>query len=187
MLHRVFTAIALPQNVKEELFNFSKRYYQIPAKWVSKDNLHITLNFLGKLDDKQLLETINSVKNIVPQIDQFLVKLSEVAYAPPKTYPPKMIWANIEENKELSSLQFELEKNIFGLSSYKYKVKENQEFSPHITLARIKSFDFRRLNQKIEIEEDLNIEFKVNAVQIIESELKREGPQYTILENIFLH
>ncbi len=187
MLHRIFTAISLPEETKEKLFNLSKIYSQLPAKWISKENLHITLNFLGKLDDKQLSETIDVAKKIISQSNQFVIKLEEAVFAPPKVFPPRMVWVNIEKNQKLLKLQAELENNIFNLPSYQYKIKENQSFSPHITLARIKSFDFRRLGQDIKIEQILNNEFKVNSIQIIESELKREGPQYTILETIALN
>ena len=186
MLHRIFTAISLPENVKKQLLAFSKEHYQLPAKWVNRENLHITLNFLGKLDDNQLLETIEAVKSVVPPLSAFSIRLDRISYGPDEKFPPRLVWVSLEKNKELYQLQKDLEDTIFNLPSYKYKIKEKQKFSPHITLARIKAFEFRKLSQNIEINQPLNIGFEVKAVQVIESELKKEGPQYTILENLSL-
>lgn len=183
MLHRIFIAINFPENIKDKLLGFEKEY-KIPAKWVSRENLHITLNFLGNLDDNQLLETIETVKQISASHNPFIINLKKICYGPPKKFPPRMIWIEMEKSEGLSKLQIDLENNLFNLPSYKYKEKEeDHSFHPHITLARIKSFEFRALGDLPEINEELNLSFEAKSIEVMESELKKGGPEYSILES----
>jgi len=64
------------------------------------------------------------------------------------------------------------------------KIKEFN-LTPHITLGRIKTWEFRRMEpeERPEINEDINLNFEVNSIEIMESQLKRNGPDYTILES----
>ncbi len=186
MLHRVFIAINFPEDIKEKLFNFSNRYPNLPARWVKKENIHITLSFLGNLDDDQLVETIETVKEVAARHNPISIKLNKICYGPPKKFPPRMVWVEGEEDNDLSRLHTDLEDTLFNLSSYQYKIKENRIFSFHITLARIRSFEFRQLGENIEVNEDLNLNFEVDAIQVVESQLKKTGPKYTLLESISL-
>jgi 2'-5' RNA ligase len=186
MLHRVFIAINFPEDIKEKLFDFSRKYPQLPARWAGKENIHITLSFLGNLDDNQLLETIESVKDVASRHNPFLIRLNRLSFGPPKKFPPRMVWVEGEKNDALSRLHTDLEDTLFNLPSYQYKTKENRPFSLHITLARIKSFEFRRLGGKQEINEDIDLNFEVNSIEVMESQLKRTGAEYAILESVNL-
>ena len=186
MLHRVFIAINLPEKIKEKLFSFTKKYSSIPAKWVEKENIHITVLFLGKLDDNQLLETIQSAKQVLKNYEPFLVDIKQLAYGPDNKFPPRLIWAEVNKSKEFSVLKNNLENTIFNLPEYKYKTKEGKGFNPHITIARIKNFEFQAMADRPEIEISLNMPFEVNSIDIMESVLTKKGPEYTILESINL-
>ena len=186
MLHRVFIAINFPEDIKEKLSSFSNKYPHLPARWVKKENIHITLSFLGNLDDNQLLETIETVKEVAARHNAMSIKLNKICYGPPKKFPPRMVWVEGEKNDALSRLHTDLEDTLFNLSSYQYKTKENRLFSLHITLARIKSFEFRKLRENIEINGDLDLDFEVDTIQVIESQLKKTGPEYAVLESISL-
>lgn len=166
------------------LLEFSKKYSFLPARWMGKENIHITLNFLGNLDDNQLLETIETTKKVSVLHRPFLVKLDKACYGPPKKFPPRMVWLTIDKSEPLFSLQNDLENSLFNLPSYQYKIKERRGFSPHITLARIKSFEFRRLGRGPEIEEDMNLSFEVDSIEVMESHPKKTGAEYTILESV---
>ncbi|MBU3964131.1 RNA 2',3'-cyclic phosphodiesterase [Patescibacteria group bacterium] len=185
MLHRVFIAINFPEKIKDRLLEFEKEY-KIPAKWVSRDNLHITLSFLGNLDENQLVETIETIKRVCVSHNPANIKLKKICYGPPKKFPPRMVWVEMEKNEKMAKLQLDLENNLFNLPSYQYKENENHSFHPHITLARIKAFEFRALGERPEINEELDLSFEVNSIEVMESDLKRNGAEYIILESISL-
>ena len=60
MRRRVFIAINLPENIKKELSDYQFKWLELPASWVKKENLHITLSFLGYLIDEELLEVLKT-------------------------------------------------------------------------------------------------------------------------------
>ena len=65
---------------------------------------------------------------------------------------------------------------------------ENRTFAPHITLARISSWEFRSIEpeERPEINEKIDLMFTVESIEVMESELHRGGPVYTILESHLL-
>ena len=64
-------------------------------------------------------------------------------------------------------------------------MSEKRGFSSHITLERIRQWEWRRIEpeERPEIEEEINLSFLVNSIKVMESLLKRKGPKYTILES----
>lgn len=186
MLHRVFTAIDLPEELKEKLLAIRNKYPDIPARWTDRQNIHITLNFLGNVDDNQLKEVLEKTQAVVSKHEPFTIKTERIFFGPPGKFPPRMLWLGIKQNQELTKLQSDLENELFSLESFKFKKSEQRKYHPHVTLARIKSFAFRRLSNPPEINFDLDFVFEAVCLDIIESDLKRGGPEYIILKTIDL-
>jgi len=185
MLHRTFIAINLQNNIKDKILDYRKDFLHIPAKWVEKENLHITLNFLGNLDDTQLMETIGIIEGVVENYESFVLNIEQMGFDNKK--PPRLIWLTLKKNQILNNLYQELEDNIYNLDSYQFKTREQRNFNAHITLARIKGFEAKRLQeQDFDIKKTLNLSFEVNSIEIMESELKKTGPEYTILRSFEL-
>ena len=61
---RLFVAINLPEEIKKNLFCFKNRYLEIPARWTKKENLHITLYFIGYVSEKNLEKIREALKEI---------------------------------------------------------------------------------------------------------------------------
>lgn len=178
MKHRVFIAINLPEKIRERLASYQDKWPELPAKWTKKDNLHITLEFLGYVSDEEILEICETAKETASKHESFEVKLTKICYGPMgkmpysetssltgrlargENRPPRMIWAIGEEIKGF---------DIF----------------PHITLARIRTWQWKQIEpeERPEIEEDINLSFEVNSLEVMESQLKRGGPSYAILES----
>lgn len=185
MLHRTFIAINLDDVLKDKILEYKEDFSHIPAKWADKENIHITLSFLGNLDDTQLMETINIVEGVLNNYEPFVLNIKEIGLGP--KFPPRLIWLTLDENEILNKLNQELEDNIFSLDSYRFKTKEQRAFTPHITLARIKSFESKKLDREsFNIKKPLDMSFEVHSIEIMESELKRSGPEYTILRSFEL-
>ena len=58
MRHRIFIAINLPEDIKKKLTDYQAKWLELPCRWTKKENLHITLMFLGYLSDEELLEIL---------------------------------------------------------------------------------------------------------------------------------
>src|SRR5438552_2652974 len=100
--HRIFIAISLPNDIKRVLADYEKKWsrsqsdrgssmesgHDLPAKWTSPDNLHITLIFLGNLTDQELGEVCMAVKEAAKEHHTFEITLNHVGYGPDDKMPP---------------------------------------------------------------------------------------------------
>ena len=175
-------AINLPGDIKKELFAYSEKWAELPAKWTEKDNLHITLEFLGSLTDEEVGEVCVAVKGVAERHKSFSLNINQILYGPPKKMPPRMVWAEGDKSKELTKLRDDLENALTEKVRF---VPENRTFAPHITLARISSWEFRAIEPEEvpEINESIDLMFTVESIEVMESELKKGGPVYTVLES----
>jgi len=185
---RIFIAINLPEDIKKKLADYKEKWPELTARWTRTDNIHITLVFLGYVSDEQIPEICRAVEEVVLKHDSFDINLNRICYGPLSQNefgsglisgekPPRMVWAIGEKITELSLLKKELDEKL--------GVFENREFSPHITLARVSKWAWQRIEpeERPEINEEINLIFSVNSVEIMESVLKRGGPEYIVLES----
>ena len=186
MRKRIFIAINLPEDIKRKLSVYQEKWPDLPIKSVKPDNLHITLVFIGSIRDEELLEICKITKEAVSGNSSFSINLDRICYAPPKKIPPRMVWAEGQKVEELANLKQDLEKSLID-SGINFSL-ENRDFRPHITLGRIKAWEWKRIEpeERPEIDEEISLNFPVNSIEVMESELKRAGPKYTILESISL-
>ena len=197
--HRIFIAINFPENIKKKLADYQKKIEELftlhqklrfgagPVRWTKVNSLHITLIFLGYITDEELLETCKITKEVAKKYSSFFVNLNEICYGPVDKKPPRMVWVLGEKSQEFSDLKDDLEKSLLDSEKINFS-PENRKFSPHITLGRIKQWEWRRIEpeERPEIKEEINLNFPVDSIEIMESELKRTGPEYTILESYSL-
>ena len=183
MLHRIFLAINLPPEIKNKLEQLQSQWSGIPAKWVKIENLHITLLFLGSVKSEFLPKIFETTKTVAESFSSFEIKLKKIAFFPPKKMPPRMIWVFLEESKTLTDLKTALEQKI--ITQKPSFQQEERKLSPHITLARIKKFEFRNLEKDEipEVNETINLSFGARSIDIMESHLKRGGPLYSLLQS----
>ena len=186
-MKRVFVAINLQDKIKNKLSEFQKNieseFEFCPIKWAKKDSFHITLLFLGSVKSEQIPEVIKIVKRIALQNPVFSMNLNKICYAPIGVIPPKMIWIKSKKNEQAVKIKKEMEKEFLNLNISSFRA-ENRNFIPHITLGRIKQWDWRGLDQdeKPKIENDISLNFQIKSIDVMESRLKRSGAEHTILQ-----
>ncbi len=183
--HRVFVAINFSPDVKDFLFSHSKKWPELPAKWTNLDNIHITLVFLGNLDDSEIGQVCMAVKEVAKQHNTFTLNFNKISYGPIGKIPPRMVWAGVEKSRELSSLKNDLEEFLLEKINLK---KDTKKFSPHITLARINSFEWRVIEpeERPEVNENIDLRLSVESIEVMESVLKKTGPEYSVIESFSL-
>lgn len=186
MPRRIFIAINLPEKIKIQLVNYQRKWPELPVRWTKKDNLHITLVFIGYLKDEEIPEICQIVEEIAGKNSIFTISLNKIVYAPPKKMPPRMVWISGEKSEQLTKLQRALENSLLASPLKKNIKQEKRLYSPHITLGRIKRWDFKQLEieERPSINEDVSFNFEVSSIEIMESQLKRTGAEYTVLESV---
>lgn len=184
MKRRIFIGICLPENLRKKLSDYQEKWPELPVRWTKRENLHITLLFIGSVSDQDIPEICRITREVASHHPVFGLNLTKISYGPPKKMPPRMIWAVGQESKELGKLQKDLENSLFTpfetLSESQVRL-----FAPHITLGRIRQWDFQRIEpeERPEVEEDVSFSFEVSSIEVMESQLKRGGPEYTVLES----
>lgn len=179
---RVFIAIRPSQKARDRLFSFSRKWQEIPCRWIKPENIHFTLIPPMYLDENELSELISSIKAKSPDWTPFYLKLKKIAYGP-FGKPSRMVWAVGEPNKELIELKNAVEEAIFD-AKIPFREETRPFKYPHLTLARMYQEEWREYEPKPKIDEPLNLEIPVESIEIMESELKRGGAEYTALDSI---
>jgi 2'-5' RNA ligase len=184
MRRRIFIAINLPQEIKNKLISYQREWPELPVRWIMADNLHITLVFIGYVSDEELLETCKTAKEVAKRHSPFSITINRICYGPIKKMPPRMIWAVGEKSQEFASLKNDLDKSLLDSGGVRFS-PERREFSPHITLGRIRQWEWRRIEpeERPVVDRELNLTFQVASIEVMESKLKRGGAEYAILES----
>jgi len=185
MKRRLFIAINLPDNIKDKLIDYQKKWTDLPVRWTPKPNLHITLVFIGYVGNDEMYEIANIVKETVGRHNSFDISLERIILGPPHK-PPRMVWAEGEKSEEIAGLKNDLEELLLESNNSGYRKQETRAYRPHITLGRIKHEEWRRLSFQPKIDEEFNFSFSVESVEVMQSDLKKDGAEYTILESVEL-
>jgi 2'-5' RNA ligase len=168
---RVFIAIELPQELKEKIFTLAEEVTQgMDIKLVGKENLHLTLAFLGEVPEEKIPEMVAVLKNLPARGK---IHLTLGSWEPfPQKQRPHGIWINV--GGETGKL-FGLYKRIIdGLLAKGFVLTKNAlQFSPHITVGRLKSGGVRSL-EKV----SLPASFTAEKISLFESRLTENGPLY---------
>lgn len=181
MKRRIFIAINLPQDVKKKLLDFGEKWEYLPVRWTKKDSLHLTLVFIGYVSDEEVYEICKITKEVAQKYEPFFINFERILYGPPGK-PPRMIWLKGRASEELSKIKQELENALTSSEKVAPFKIERRPFSPHITLARMKMGEWHQLDELPRIEQDFKQSVPVASLDVMESDLKRDGAEYTILE-----
>ena len=185
---RLFLAIDIPPRAREIITALQNRFKPLGfnASWVAPENVHLTLQFLGDTPPEQIPDIHQGVSAAVTPVPQFMVALKEVGVFPKLKKPPRILWVGMEDPKNrLAVLQENIAKQMEEIGF----PKEKRNFTPHLTLARIrqdrggKRAKLERLKREVESSPEIEMEsFKIDAVQLIESQLTPRGSVYTVLK-----
>ena len=176
---RLFIAIDLPEEIKQILEEVKAPLKDIKGvKPVKKDNIHLTLKFLGDVYTDQLNEIIHELRKI--KFKPFNLHLRGLGCFPSNTRP-RIIWIGTDEGSdEVKRLYEEINKKL-----RKFKFKPEQ-FKSHVTIIRIKFIDKNQINRFNKILNNLKNEdfgiIPVESFQLKKSVLTPKGPIYTTLE-----
>lgn len=183
---RIFIALELPEEVKKEILEIQRQLVIKNAKirWVSKENTHLTLKFLGGVEESLMSDIYETINRASKSFNSFQLNLSNAGLFPNKGRP-KIIWAGIGGRiPELESLSENCDSAMHRIG---FK-RENRKFKPHVTIGRIKSLsDAEDLSQRLNDLEIDPIEFEAAKINIIKSDLTSSGAVYTLLNSINLY
>ena len=178
---RTFVCIEICDKVRRNLSllcaNLSKADANV--RWVDESNVHLTLNFLGEVNERRISEVCNVVKRITLANKDFRFSVEGLGTFPAKG-SPRVVWCGVrEESGALEKFQAELSE---ALRDYAQK-DERKKFVPHLTVGRVRGTqNAEALLQAIGTRRNLRLGSQsAGSVILMMSELERGGPIYTPL------
>jgi len=176
MQRRIFVGIDLPKTVKKRLGEKIQKWSDLPIKWIKEDNFHITLAFLGYIEDEDLGRICEDISRAVENLEAFDVELDVIELGPQKGREARLVWFSGKASEELKKLQEEIEK---ALGSFKI---EKKEFHPHVTVGRIRKNKWQTLPDAPEIQEVFRVSIPVENVTVFDSRSEETSDKFVAIE-----
>jgi 2'-5' RNA ligase len=179
---RTFVALELSEPLKAGILALGARLAArgIGASWIRAGAMHLTLKFLGDVEERALADVGEAVRAAAAHVDPFAFETT-VLGAFPSPRRPRVIWLGVGPVDELFELQAALEGNLGRLGF----PRERRPFRPHITIGRIRDHggspdvsgalsDLKGLREVVEVRE----------VRVMKSTLRPSGAVHEVLESI---
>ena len=183
---RTFVSIPLPPGLQKTLAAFSTELAAQTenVRWVSEELLHLTLVFVGDIDDVRVHDICQAVREACDDTEPFVATVAGVGFFP-KPEKPQVIWAGIDEGSESVVVLREAIANSLNDARFRFDWK----FKAHITLGRFNRgrFEDEALKQKVsQLTERPFGEFVIDRVIAYSSTLEKGSPVYVPLATIRL-
>ena len=184
MATRTFLALPLDEIIRRPMVAAQHELDTVGAKvrWTELDQLHVTVKFLGDVEDEDLADVCSMAGEVAGGIEAFDFSVARLICSPPAGYL-RMVWVGIEDpTGRMGELHRQLDLAYSGMG---YKA-EHRGFHAHLTLGRVKSGEkILQLRQAVAAMDAMNFgEQGADELIVYSSDLAREGPVYTVLATV---
>ena len=178
---RTFIAIELPANVKDLIDNHVERLKALAPtgiKWVDTQTAHLTLAFLGNVDETLLPALSQMLDGVAVASPKFKLATGQLG-AFFKSGKPRVLWLGMEGDvRSLDQAQIRLQHALAD----KGFPREKRSFKPHITLGRARGKGSLSLPEgALHFPTGVGAEFEVREIVLMSSVLTSHGPVHTRL------
>ena len=179
---RVFIAIKLPEEVRSQaaahLASLRASVREVRVSWQRADNLHLTLKFLGEIEQARIPSLSQASMRAAEHSQSFKLTIEGTGAFPSRGLP-RVLWLGVVDSTgALSHLQTRLEEECAG-EGFK---REERPFSPHLTVGRVRAPQGAHELGRLHREKGFNsAEFEVNEIYLMRSELGPGGSRYTVI------
>lgn len=177
---RLFIALDIPAKVRAALTNYMERARALApeARWARVEGLHVTLKFIGHVDDS-VVEKIKSALAVI-KAAPFAVKFSGVGFFP-NPNAARVFWAGVDGGDSLPRLASSIDAAMEKLGI----PRETKPYHPHLTLARTSSRPLRGLKPLLDEPPQFGT-MTAREFFLYQSQPQRGGSKYTKLEGFRL-
>jgi 2'-5' RNA ligase len=181
---RLFVSVDLPDALAPAVADVQSRFADAGGlRFTDPEQAHVTMKFLGDVDGDRVPELEAAIEAAVgaAAVDPFEARVGGLGVFPDIEYI-SVVWLGFESGAaQLTRLHEALERELVGLGFE----PEDHEFTPHITIARMDHAGGKALVQRVVQETAPTVgTMTVDAVHLTESDLGRDGPEYTTLATI---
>jgi 2'-5' RNA ligase len=171
---RLFVSLNIPLEIRESIMLFRKEAFsgEESNKWEPKEKLHITLKFIGEIQEN-LLKKISEELTFIENYPIFECSLNNFGFFVLRGIP-KILWIGVNAGEKIYSLVDEINVRL-----KKFSVQpEKKAFKSHITLLRLKGNpgeNFINSFQKFSVPA---INFRADEISLMQSQLLPLGSRY---------
>lgn len=135
---RIFVGIDLSDEAREMAAEYidglRREFPNTRVGWERAEKLHLTLKFLGEIDEDQLGRLKNAVSRVVKEVKPFGLEISDTGVFP-QVEKPRVLWLGVSGNIDALNdlyqrIETECEKEGFP--------REQRKFNPHLTIGRVR-------------------------------------------------
>ncbi|MBD3382463.1 MAG: RNA 2',3'-cyclic phosphodiesterase [candidate division Zixibacteria bacterium] len=182
---RCFIAVKISAEQKDRIASIIDdfRREDVRVKWVKPENLHVTLKFLGEVDEHNLPDMFSALEKSLTSCKEFDFSLKGLGCFPNRRRP-RVIWVGIDEGApELKKLAGDIDRTMqeFGFKP------EKRGFSAHLTIGRVKDpRGIEVLTNRFDDIKFVSDSCTIDEIVFYQSILKPEGPTYVPQKRIKL-
>ncbi len=175
---RLFVAINPPERVRERIAAGTEDLRGLEGiRWVSPDRVHLTLKFLGEVDDAAERSITEALARVTAGHAPFEVRVTAPG-AFPNIRRPRIVWLGLDRGPRLAALHSDLEDALADLGFE----REQRAFRPHLTLGRVRRG--RRVDggvlEDLVRKTEVSDAWQVAAVDLMRSHLLPSGAVYEV-------
>lgn len=171
-MKRIFIALPLPQPIRHILHAMGRSVQG--ARAVPEEQIHLTLRFVGDVDGTTFLDIEEKLHTLSGK--NFPLLIRGVGHFPPRG-KPRIIWAGVESSDELLRLKRKVDNQLIecGIPA------DSRKYSPHITLARLKTTTSKRVTEFLAGNSFLQFDqLLIEEFHLYSSHLSHKGAVHTL-------
>lgn len=175
MKHRIFLGFSIPADIRSVLITIQRElqaHSQGRIAWTTPDAFHVTLVFIGKIDERTLETTKKVVHKVAAAWSRFPIALDQVN-AFPNLIHPRVITIHLHD-----LVSMDLHDAMSKALTAAHILHDQKPWQPHVTVGRVKQF-----SGSVDIPTVFvpKISWQVTSLDVIESTLTPTGSRYTTL------
>lgn len=181
---RTFVAILLDDSLRKSITEIIGKLSTSKAKvkWVEPENVHVTLKFLGDVEEERLPEVYAACERAAAGVGPINLEMRSIDCFPNRKNP-RIVWLGVERGAEaVKRLQGRVESELaqIGFSA------DDKQFRAHLTIGRVKGKErLSMLGRLLDKEKNVLIgSMRAEKVSVMKSKLLPSGPEYTELKAI---
>jgi 2'-5' RNA ligase len=171
---RLFVALSIPDTVARQVMLLQGG---VPgARWQSREQLHLTLRFIGEVDGREARALEDALAGIdAPAFDLQLHSVGQFG-----NKQPHALWAAARQNDLLEHIQRKVDNAIRRVG----QPQDAHKFTPHVTLARLRHPDAEKMVDWLKYNAlYTSARFDVDSFQLYSSRLTSDGSIYRVEED----
>lgn len=168
---RLFVGLPIPIEIAQSLIRTVQTIDLPKARWTAPEKYHLTLVFLGEVDEDRLPEIKHELAELdIPPLQLKINSLGSFSRT-------GVVFAEVESTPGLLHLQAEIEERMVCCGF----IQKSRPYRPHITLAHIHRTQRLSKNQFASLTSQVQRNFRIEAINLYRSHLSAKGSSYEIL------